>query len=116
MVSNARHHNRVLFFGRVIAQLGLVFWISACVGTLAPATAAGLSLLYSAMNGVTLSVILLAFTGASIGSHGRHAAALSDGSRSKDRRRSLTPQAARWRYLDFINLFLMLLRLFGDRR
>ncbi len=60
--------NNLLFFGLVIVQLGLVFWISARVGSLAPATAAGLFLLYSAMNGVTLSVILLIFTGASIAS------------------------------------------------
>lgn len=57
-----------LFFGLVIAQLGLVWWISARVGTLAPSTAAGLFLLYSALNGLTFSVILLAYTGASIAS------------------------------------------------
>ena len=60
--------SRLLFFGLVIAQLGLVFWISARVGSLAPAMAAGLFLLYSATNGITLSVILLIFTGASIAS------------------------------------------------
>ena len=60
--------SRLLFFGLVIAQLGLVFWISARVATLAPAMAAGLFLLYSATNGITLSVILLIFTGASIAS------------------------------------------------
>jgi FtsH-binding integral membrane protein len=60
--------NRLLFFGLVIAELGLVFWISARVGSLAPATASGLFLLYSALNGVTLSLILLMYTGASIAS------------------------------------------------
>jgi len=60
--------SRVLFFGLVIAEIGLVLWISARAGSLAPATAAGLFLLYSALNGVTLSVILLAYTGASIAS------------------------------------------------
>jgi FtsH-binding integral membrane protein len=58
----------LLFFGLVIAQLGLVFWISARVSTLKPSTAAGLFLLYSALNGVTFSVILLAYTGESIAS------------------------------------------------
>ena len=60
--------NRILFFGLVIAELGLVFWISSRVSSLAPATAAGLFLLYAALNGVTLSVILLIYTGASIAS------------------------------------------------
>ena len=60
--------NRVLFFGLMFAELGLVWWISARVNSLAPSTAAGLFLLYSAMNGVTLSLILLVFTGASIAS------------------------------------------------
>jgi FtsH-binding integral membrane protein len=58
--------NRLLFFGLVIAELGLVFYLSARVNRLAPGVAAGLFLFYSALNGVTLSAILLAFTGASI--------------------------------------------------
>jgi hypothetical protein len=60
--------SRFLFLGLIIAQLGLVWWISARAGTLAPSTAATLFVLYSATNGVTFSVILLAFTGASIAS------------------------------------------------
>src|SRR5580765_5957904 len=58
--------NKFLFFGLVIAELGLVFYLSARVSRLAPATAAGLFLLYSALNGVTLSLILLAYTGESV--------------------------------------------------
>src|SRR5437870_9506941 len=58
--------NRLVFFGLVIAELGLVFFLSARATQLAPATAAGLFALYSALNGVTLSVILLAYTGESI--------------------------------------------------
>ena len=58
--------NRILFFGLFIAELGLVFYLSARVNKLAPATAAGLFLLYSALNGATLSMILLAYTGTSI--------------------------------------------------
>jgi len=60
--------NRFLFFALIIAQLGLVWWISARAGTLSPSTAAGLFLLYSATNGITFSLILLAYTGASIAS------------------------------------------------
>jgi FtsH-binding integral membrane protein len=177
--------NRLLFFGLVIAELGLVFWISSRVGSLAPTTAAGLFLLYAAMNGVTLSVILLVYTGASIASAFITTAAMFgalalfgtltkrslagvgqfafmglvgiiiasivgffwqnsalqflisaagvivftgltayDAQRLKAMALQVEgPQAQSYAvsgalalYLDFINLFLMLLRLFGDRR
>jgi FtsH-binding integral membrane protein len=58
--------NRLVFFGLVIVELGLVFFLSARADRLAPGTAAGLFALYSALNGVTLSVILLAYTGESV--------------------------------------------------
>jgi len=58
--------NRLVFFGLIIAELGLVFYLSARADRLAPGTAAGLFALYSALNGVTLSVILLAYTGESV--------------------------------------------------
>jgi FtsH-binding integral membrane protein len=58
--------NPVSFFVLVAAELGLVFYLSARAARLAPATAAGLFTLYSALNGVTLSVILLAYTGESV--------------------------------------------------
>jgi uncharacterized protein len=58
--------NRLVFFGLLIAELGLVFYLSARVSAIAPGTAAGLFTLYSALNGVTLSAILLAYTGESV--------------------------------------------------
>ena len=58
--------NRLVFFALVLVELGLVFFLSARADRLAPGTAAGLFALYSALNGVTLSVILLAYTGESI--------------------------------------------------
>ncbi|HKU73381.1 MAG TPA: Bax inhibitor-1/YccA family protein [Pyrinomonadaceae bacterium] len=58
--------NRILFWILLFAQLGLVFYLSARVNQVAPATAAVLFLLYSAMVGVTSSVIFLIYTGASI--------------------------------------------------
>jgi len=58
--------NRLVFFAVIIAELGLVFFLSARADRLAPGTAAGLFALYSALNGVTLSVILLAYTGESV--------------------------------------------------
>src|SRR5258705_6065594 len=58
--------NRLLFWGLLFAQLGLVFYLSARVDKVAPATAAGLFALYSALVGITSSVILLIYTGSFI--------------------------------------------------
>jgi FtsH-binding integral membrane protein len=58
--------SRMLFFALAIGQLGLVWFLSARVARLAPSSAAGLFALYSALTGVTFSVILLAYTGESI--------------------------------------------------
>jgi FtsH-binding integral membrane protein len=58
--------NRIVFWALVIAQLGLVIYLSARVEKVSPAIAAGLFILYSALMGVTSSVILLIYTGASI--------------------------------------------------
>jgi FtsH-binding integral membrane protein len=63
---NTLRSNSILFFGLVIAELGLVFYLSARISKIAPATASGLFLLYSALNGATLSLILLMYTGTSI--------------------------------------------------
>ncbi len=60
--------NRVLLIGLFVVEIGLVFYLSARVQKLAPATAAGLFVVYSALNGATLSLILLLYTGASIAS------------------------------------------------
>ena len=58
--------NRGLFWILLFAQLGLVFYLSARVDKVSPVTAAVLFLLYSAMVGVTSSIIFLVYTGASI--------------------------------------------------
>ena len=58
--------NRIVFFALIVAELGLVFFISARADRLAPPTAAGLFALYSGLNGVTLSVVLMAYTGESV--------------------------------------------------
>ena len=60
--------NPLVFFVLVIAELGLVFYLSARAAHLAPRTAAGLFALYAGLNGVTLSVVLLTYTGESIAS------------------------------------------------
>jgi hypothetical protein len=58
--------NRIMFFALIIAEVGLVFFISARADRLAPRMAAGLFALYSGLNGVTLSVVLMAYTGESV--------------------------------------------------
>jgi uncharacterized protein len=58
--------NRWAFIGLIVVELGLVVAISAAVNRLSPAAAGGLFLLYSALNGATLSVVLLAYTGAAV--------------------------------------------------
>jgi uncharacterized protein len=58
--------NRALFWGVMIAQLGIVFWLSARVEHMAPGMAASLFMVYSALTGVTFAVILYAFTQASV--------------------------------------------------
>jgi uncharacterized protein len=58
--------NRAVFWGLMIAQLGIVFVLSARVQRLAPSTASLLFALYSALTGVTMSFILLLYTGESV--------------------------------------------------
>jgi FtsH-binding integral membrane protein len=58
--------NRMLFWGLMIAQLGIVFVLSARVQRLAASTASLLFVLYSALTGVTMAFVLLAFTGESV--------------------------------------------------
>jgi len=57
-----------LFFILILAELGLVFYLSARIDKLQPSTATGLFIGYSGLNGLTLSTIFLAYTRASIGS------------------------------------------------
>jgi hypothetical protein len=58
--------NQLLFFGLILAELGLVFYLSARAERLAAGTATLLFLGYAALNGVTLSLVLLAYTGQSV--------------------------------------------------
>jgi uncharacterized protein len=60
--------NRAVFWGLVIAQFGLVITLSAAVNKLSAGVAGALFLLYSALTGATISVVLLAYTGASVAS------------------------------------------------
>ncbi len=58
--------SRAIFFGLIIAQFALVIWLSAGINKMSAGTASLLFYLYSAITGVTLTPIFLAFTGDSI--------------------------------------------------
>lgn len=60
--------NSLLFFGLIIAELALVFTLSARVHKMQASTATNLFLLYAVLNGATLSVIFVAYTASSIAS------------------------------------------------
>jgi FtsH-binding integral membrane protein len=106
--------NAFLFVGALVAELGVVFYLSARVQKLTPNAATILFLLYSALNGVTLSVLTLAYSGSAIGTTfavtaGMFGALAVFGSRTK---RSLAG-AGQFFYMGLIGLVLAsLLRLF----
>ncbi|MDO4512252.1 MAG: Bax inhibitor-1/YccA family protein [Bacteroidales bacterium] len=58
--------SKLIFFGLVIAQFGLVIWLSAGINKMSGTTASILFYLYSAITGVTLTPIFFAYTGAAI--------------------------------------------------
>jgi FtsH-binding integral membrane protein len=174
--------NRMVFFGLIIAELAAVMFLSFRINKMSSAAAAITFIAYSALNGLTLSAVLLVYTGSSVaqafitagGMFGAmsvyglvtkkdltswgsffmmgligiviasvvnlfmHSTGLSfvisvlgvfifvgltayDSQKLKTYARAgggtnLAIIGALALYLDFVNLFLMLLRLFGDRR
>ena len=58
--------NRLLFWGLMIPQRGIVIFLSARVHTHSPGTATGLLLLYSGLTGLTMSFVLRVYTGESV--------------------------------------------------
>lgn len=59
--------NQILFFGLIIGELALVAGLSGWIGKMSAGTATLLFIAYSALNGLTLSVIFVAYTMQSIG-------------------------------------------------
>ena len=175
--------NRIVFYGLLIAEFGLAMWVQARITKMSAATAASMFLVYSLLNGLTLSVIFLVFTRAAIfqavgtaalmfggmsifgyvtkrdltsvgsfmimGAWGLFAGfllnmflkstmldfmlsaigvivflglaayynqQLKQMAHAPEYREHLTVLGALWLYITFINLFLMLLRLFGGNR
>jgi hypothetical protein len=60
--------NRLVFYGLILGELGLVIAVSAAINRLSAATATALFLLYAALNGITFSVIFAVYTTESIAS------------------------------------------------
>ena len=63
---NAIYSNSIIFYGLIIAELALVFFLSLRITKMSYATALISFLIYSVLNGATLSTIFLIYTGASI--------------------------------------------------
>ena len=58
--------NKMVFIGLIVVEIGLVIWLSAAAMRLSAATGLVMFLVYSFLNGVTLSSIFLIYTGGSI--------------------------------------------------
>ncbi|WP_395479899.1 Bax inhibitor-1 family protein [Candidatus Curculioniphilus buchneri] len=58
--------NQIIFFGLIIVQLALVFFMSSIVNQLSGTVATSLFMLYSALTGLMLSSIFVLYTAASI--------------------------------------------------
>ena len=147
--------NQMLFWGLLIAEVGLVIYLSARIHRIAFSTATLLFIAYSILNGVTLSFIFMVYTASSIattffvtaGTFGvmlfLHNSMMDliisgigvliftgltayDSQKIKqlltgdievnDTTQKIALMGAMTLYLDFINLFLYLLRFLGDRK
>ena len=60
--------NRILFYGLLFAELGMVIGISGAINRISASTATTLFLAYAALNGLTMSTIFVAYTSSSIAS------------------------------------------------
>jgi FtsH-binding integral membrane protein len=67
-ILNAVFGNRLLFYGLILGELGLVIAISGAIDRLSAAMASLLFVLYAALNGITMSVIFAAYTAESVAS------------------------------------------------
>jgi uncharacterized protein len=67
-ILNAVFGNRLVFYGLILGELGLVVAVSGAINRLSAGVASLLFLLYAALNGVTLSVIFAVYTAQSVAS------------------------------------------------
>jgi uncharacterized protein len=63
---NAVLGNKLIFYGLIIGELALVFTLSGAINRLSAATATLIFIAYATLNGITLSVVFLAYTANSI--------------------------------------------------
>jgi FtsH-binding integral membrane protein len=63
---NAIFGNKLIFYGLVIGELALVFTLSGAINRLSSAAATLIFIAYASLNGITLSVVFLAYTANSI--------------------------------------------------
>jgi hypothetical protein len=60
--------NRLIFFGLIIAELAIVFTLSARINKMRASTATAMFLLYAGLNGLTMAFVFIIYTAASIAS------------------------------------------------
>ncbi|MDO9067234.1 MAG: Bax inhibitor-1/YccA family protein [Deltaproteobacteria bacterium] len=65
-ILNAVLGNKLIFYGLIIGELALVFTLSGAINRLSAATATLIFIAYAALNGITMSVVFLAYTANSI--------------------------------------------------
>lgn len=65
-MANMMIQNSMMFWGVLIAEVALVWYLSARIYTMSFTTATILFIVYSILNGVTLSILLLVYTASSI--------------------------------------------------
>ena len=65
-ILNAVLGNKLIFYGLIIGELALVFTLSGAINRLSAATATLIFIAYATLNGITLSVVFLAYTANSI--------------------------------------------------
>lgn len=58
--------NQLLFFGLIIAELGLVIALSSAINRLSGTAATAMFFIYAALTGITLSVVFIAYTAESL--------------------------------------------------
>jgi FtsH-binding integral membrane protein len=58
--------NRLVFFGLLFAELGIVFYLSFRIQAMSAGAAAAAFMVYSLLNGLTLSIFLFVYTGGSV--------------------------------------------------
>lgn len=63
---SAIYSSKIVFFGLIIVELGLVMWLSARINKLSLASATLMFILYSVINGATLSSIFVVYSATAI--------------------------------------------------